>query len=173
MDKPLNLQDAILNIQRYLRALSFVDSRLPRVPVDGLFDSETRRAVEIYQRTRGLPETGIVDKSTWDTLFNEYLALEESSRRSPTPNFFPVSPEGYEATSGEENPFVFMIQLLLRELKIIYDTLPEIELNGIFDSATEEGIKIFQSASGLPPTGRVDLSTWNMLTRDFFNYSAF
>ena len=93
MDKPLNLQDAILNLQRYLRALSFVDSRLPRVPLDGLFDSETRRAVEIYQRTRDLPETGIVDKTTWDTLFNEYLALEKASQRSPTPNFFPEYPD--------------------------------------------------------------------------------
>lgn len=173
MDTPLNLQDAILNLQRYLRFLSFIDSRLPRVPVDGLFDSETRRAVEIYQRTRGLPETGIVDKATWDAIFDEFRLAREASERPPTPNFFPEYPENYEAASGEESPFVIMIQLLLRELKIIYDGLPEIEINGIFDSPTEEAIKIFQTASGLDATGRVDLPTWNRLTRDFFNYAAF
>ena len=173
MNTPLNLQEAILNLQRYLRALSFIDERLPRVPLDGLFDSETLRAVEIYQRTRGLPETGIVDKDTWDSIFTEYLLAQELSSRPPTPNFFPTYPEGYETAAGEESPFVIMIQLLLRELKIIYDAIPEIEINGVFDKATEDGIKAFQRASGLPVTGRVDLSSWNRLTRDFFNYASF
>lgn len=173
MDQPLNLQDAILNLQRYLRTISFIDSRITRPPLDGLFDTDTQKAVSDYQRTRGLPDTGIVDKATWDALFEEYLRITEAQDRSPTPNFFPQNPEKYEAALGEEHAFIFMIQLILRELSAIYDGFPNIELSGVFDAPTEEAIKIFQRASGLTDDGRVDLITWNRLTRDFFNYAAF
>ena len=73
MDTPLNLQDAILNLQRYLRAISFIDPRITRVPVDGLFDTDTQRAVEEYQSTRGLPVTGVVDKSTCICFFQGHI----------------------------------------------------------------------------------------------------
>ena len=90
MQQPLNLQDAILNLQRYLRTISFVDSRITRVPIDGLFDSDTQKAVSEYQRTRGLAETGIVDKNTWDRIFDEYKMITDAKDRTPTVNFFPT-----------------------------------------------------------------------------------
>lgn len=170
MDTPLNLQDAILNLQRYLRAISFVDSRITRVPIDGLFDSDTQKAVSEYQRTRGLAETGLVDKNTWDSIYNEYRIITQAQDRTPTVNFFPTTPENYEAALGEESTFVALAQLVLRELSVIYDDFPEIEINGIFDKATEEAVKIFQLASDLQPTGRIDLLTWNRMGRDFANY---
>lgn len=170
MDTPLNLQDAILNLQRYLRAISFIDERITRVPVDGLFDSDTQKAVSEYQRTRGLAETGIVDKTTWDTLFAEYRAITEARDRTPTVNFFPTVPEDYEAVLGEEHSFIAMVQLVLRELSVVYDGFPDIEISGVFDTATEEAVKQFQEISGLSPTGRIDLLTWNRMGRDLVNY---
>ena len=170
MDTPLNLQDAILNLQRYLRAISFTDDRITRVPVDGLFDSDTRQAVIDYQRTRGLDETGVVDKNTWDAIFEEYSAITEAADRTPTVNFFPTAPAGYEAALGEESAFITMVQLVLRELSVIYDDFPEIKINGAFDKPTEEAVKIYQLASGLSPSGRIDLLTWNRMGRDLENY---
>ena len=170
MDTPLNLQDAILNLQRYLRAISFIDSRITRVPIDGLFDSDTQKAVSEYQRTRGLAETGIVDKNTWDRIFDEYKMITQAQDRTPTVNFFPTYPESYEAVLGEKSSFITAVQLLLRELSVIYDDLPEISITGVFDTPTEESVKIFQLASGLEPTGRIDLLTWNRMGRDFENY---
>lgn len=170
MNTPLNLKDAILNLQRYLRAISFADSRITRVPIDGIYGSDTQKAVAEYQRTRGLPETGIVDKSTWDSIYDEYRILTRSADRAPSVNFFPTVPDDYEAARGERSTFITAIQLLLRELSVIYDDFPTIEISGVFDAPTEEAVKIFQLASGLPPTGRVDLVTWNRMGRDFENY---
>ena len=170
MDTPLNLQDAILNLQRYLRAISFVDSRITRVPLDGLFDTDTQKAVTEYQRTRGLAETGLVDKKTWDSIYDEYRIITQERDRTPTVNFFPTVPENYEAVLGEESTFIALVQLILRELSVIYDDFPEIEINGAFDRPTEEAVKIFQLASDLEPTGRIDLLTWNRMGRDFANY---
>ena len=173
MDQPLNLQEAIFNLQRYLRAISFFDSRITRPPVDGLFDRDTQRSVSDFQRIYGLDDTGIVDKQTWDAIFDEYMRLSEASDRSPTPNFFPSEPYNYEAKLGEEHAFVALIQIILIELSVIYDSFPDIKVTGTFDQATEDAIKIFQQASMLDVTGKVDLRTWNRLTRDFFNYAAF
>lgn len=37
--------------------------------LDGKFGGRTERAVRDYQRQRGLPATGVVDKQTWQMLF--------------------------------------------------------------------------------------------------------
>ena len=172
MDRPQNLQEAILNLQKYLRTISFIDERITRVPVDGLFASDTQKAVGEYQRTRGLAETGIVDKATWDTLFEEYLLITEENDRSQSVNFFPDTPENYEARLGEEHAFIALVQLILRELSVIYDDFPALEITGVFDEATEEAVKLFQLASRLEPTGRIDLMTYNRMSRDFANYAT-
>lgn len=173
MDSPLNLQDAIFNLQTYLRTISFEDDRITRVPIDGIFDSDTERAVADFQRTRGFEETGIVDKPTWDAIYAEFKDISEKNDRSPAVNFFPQAPSNYEATLGEEHAFIALVQLLLRELSSIYDGFEDIAVTGKFDMATQDAVKIFQQASGLPVTGRIDLRTWNRLSRDFINYSAF
>ena len=173
MDTPLNLQDAIFNLQTYLRSLSFYDGRITRVPVDGIFDSDTERAVADFQRTRGFEPTGIVDKATWDAIYKEYKELSELTDRASSPNFFPAQPPDYEARFGEEHAFISLVQLLLRELSSVYDGFDDVQITGKFDAATEEAIKIFQQASMLPVTGRVDLRTWNRLSRDFINNSPF
>ncbi len=171
MDTPLNLQDAIINLQTYLRALSFVDDRIERVPIDGIFDSETQKAVASFQRSRGIPETGIVNKQTWDAIYAEYAELISLTDRTQTINFFPTSPPRYEALLGEEHAFVSLIQFLLRELSVIYDEFASLEITGVFDEATEKAVKDFQRISLLPVTGRVDLRTYNRLSRDFANYT--
>ena len=173
MNTPLNLQDAIFNLQTYLRALSFEDGRITRVSIDGIFDSDTERAVSDFQRTRGLEETGIVDKSTWDAIYNEFNDLTQRTNRSPNVNFFPQSPKNYEAQLGEENAFISLVQLLLRELSVIYDGFEDVKITGVFDIATQDAVKIFQEASRLPITGRIDLRTWNALSRDFSNNAHF
>ena len=171
MDQPLNLQDAILNLQKYLRTISFIDSRIPRVPLDGLFDIQTQNAVSEYQRTRGLVQTGIVDKTTWDTLFNEYLLVTRAQESAKGVDLFPKEPNDYQAALGDEHIFITLVQILLRELSGLYDGFPEIKISGIFDEPTEQAVRIFQQASLLEPDGKIDRITWNRIVDDFANYS--
>ncbi len=172
MDTPLNLKEAIINLQTYLRALSYIEDEINRIPIDGIFDSETERAVASFQRVSGLPETGIVDKATWDAIYAAYSELIKNTDRSPNVNFFPSSPAGYEAAVGDEHVFISLVQFLLRELSVVFDTFPEIEISGVFDDATQEAVKEFQRISSLPVSGRVDIRTWNLLARDFANRTS-
>ena len=65
---------------------------------------------------------------------------------------------------------VYILQIMLSELGIIYDDFPEIEITGVFDATTEQAVKTFQRINRLPQTGEVEMKTWNALAR---NYNAY
>lgn len=165
----LNLQEAIFNLQKYLRAISFADPRVTRPPLDGIFDSATTESVRSFQESRGLNANGIVDKAVWDAIYAEYKALE-LVRELP---FFPSSPENYAARLGEESAFVSIIQILLRELSAVYDGFDDLQISGIFDEATENAVKELQRASGLEITGALDKNTYRRLLYDISSHVPF
>lgn len=171
MPAPNNLNDAIRNLQTYLREISFYDSSIPRVPIDGLYDTDTQEAVREFQRTRGLNVTGNVDKDTWDAIFDEYLTLKRENTRERQDSFFPDHADGYAARIGEKSSFVAIVQLMLRELSADFDEIGELEIDGIFGKATEDAVSAFQRASLLEVTGEVDLETYNRLSRAFIGIS--
>ena len=55
------------------------------------------------------------------------------------------------------------LQRYLRQLAYFDETLGEVPIDGIFDTATEEAVRAFQQSAGLPATGRVDFLTWEAL----------
>ena len=169
MQEPLNLQDAIFNLQKYLRAISFADPRVSRPPLDGIFDSATEDSVRSFQSSRGLNANGLVDKLTWDAIYEEYTALALAEELP----FFPSYPTGYAAKSGEKSAFISIVQIMLQELSTVYDAFENVEITGIFDSATEQAIKELQRASGLEATGLIDRNTYRRLLYDFSSHSAF
>ncbi len=173
MATPQNYRDAVANLQKYLRALSFSDDRIERVPVDGIFDTNTQKALRSFQRTRGLEETGIAYKETFDKLYEEYAELEAAAREGCAAIFFPKNSEYYEASAGEQHSFITLLQLLLQELSVVYEWEDEILVGGEYDDKTERAIRQFQEISRLPITGRVDKRTWRRLVEDFASYTPF
>ena len=169
MEEPLNLREATYNLQKYLRAISFYDSRVLRPPLDGIFEEATQNSVRSFQASRGLNANGIVDKASWDAIYKEYKALE---RYSPLP-FFPSYPPDYAVELNEESAFVTIVQILLRELSAVYDEFEEIQISGIYDEATEDAIKKLQRASMLEPTGKLDKNTYRRLLNDLSSHSSF
>ena len=94
-------------------------------------------------------------------------------REYPSPSFFPLSPYGYEAELGEKSAFVAIAQIMLRELRVIFDEIPDLIIDGIFGEATAEAVRAFQRASLLDVTGRIDLESYNRLARAFHSISAY
>lgn len=155
---------AIYNLQRYLRQLSRFDPAIPSVDEDGLFGEETRLSLEAFQRKYGLPISGTADAETWLRLFEAYLASVEERTRPEAVFVFPRSPADYSVGRGDENIYVAVIQLLLREIITLYGLDTELlPLDGVFGEATERAVRDFQRIQRLPEDGRVDRVTWNRL----------
>lgn len=168
----ISSKDAITNLQRYLRQLSYTEPDIPSPPIDGIFDSATQNSLIAFQKKYGLPQSGVGDRDTWNKLYEEYL--DSISRYSPPSDLsvFPRVPEGYAVSRGDEYFLVGIIQLLLNELKIIYDSFIPLIINGIFDEQTEANIIDFQKKNRLSPTGKVDKATWDSLVRAYALYAA-
>ncbi len=166
MTYPTN-DTAVRNLQRYLRRLSLEDNDILPVPIDGIFDTATEEALTEFQRMSSLPVTGRADRATWDALFAEYLRLSEEEDRVEAIDLFPKTPPNYVTTIGEESAFILLLQWLLSELFVIYDTLPDFSKNGRFDAATSDAVREFQRMQGIPETGLVDRNTWNRIAKEY------
>ena len=165
MTTPYETQ-AIFNLQRYLRQISRFDPDIPSVNEDGIFGEETRASLSAFQQKYGLPVTGTADAETWAMLFNEYLASVEARTRPDPVYLFPRYPADYSVGLGDENVYVAVIQLLLREAITLYGLDAELlPLNGVFDALTEQAVRDFQRVQRLPDDGRVDRVTWNRLAK--------
>ncbi|MBO5938479.1 MAG: peptidoglycan-binding protein [Clostridia bacterium] len=158
---------AVRNLQRYLRRLSFEENAILPVPIDGIFDTRTEEALMEFQRMYELPVTGRADRGTWDLLFAEYLRLSEEEDRIEAIDLFPKVPPNYVTTLGEESAFILLLQWLLSELLVIYDTLPEFARSGRFDQPTSDAVREFQRIQRIEETGLVDRNTWNRIAREY------
>ncbi len=170
MDQPITNRDAIRNLQRYLRRVSYEDNRIIPVPIDGVFDDRTEEALLAFQGKMNLPKTGRADEETWNLLFSEYDRLKKEQDLRVPIDFFPPSPENYESVPGERGAFITLLQFMLGELTLVYDAYSPPPLTGVFDEDTEEALLRFQAIHGLPPTGRLNRNTWNRLSEEYRNY---
>lgn len=157
-------KDAIKNIQRYLRQLSFHDDGINPVPIDGIWADQTRRALIQFQRSQGIPATGTVDNNTWAILKQKY---DESVALNSPPlklDLFPRNIYGleYEMTVGEIGFLVTAVQYLLGELSRLY-SFPECAPSGVYDEETASLVREFQKRNGIEATGKVGRETWDAM----------
>lgn len=167
MPKQFTEKEAITNLQRYLRELSFSDDDMPDIPVDGIFGSATEDGLRYFQRKNGLPVTGIADRNTWDALYAAYLASVDKYALPDPIILFPSYPIGFEIKTGDSSFIVSVIQYILQELSVVFDGFNDVKISGTYDIQTQKAIFDFQERSGLTSNGYVDKITWNELSRVF------
>lgn len=68
-------------LQYMLRVLSAYIPEFSTIRVDGIFGNETRNAVFAAQKWLGLPQTGVVDYTTWEEIYNQFIGIENTSLR--------------------------------------------------------------------------------------------
>lgn len=69
------------HLQYMLRVIGTYISAIPQIEVDGIFGPATRDAVLAAQRYFGLPQTGSVDLTTWDEIYDQFVGIENASFR--------------------------------------------------------------------------------------------
>ena len=166
-----NERDAIRNLQKYLRQLSYFDSDITPPPIDGIFELETERSVKDFQKKHGLTESGVADRETWDLIYTEYLNSVSENSLPEMLSVFPLMPKDYELKTSDSWFLVEILQYMLEELRYSYDNFENVKRSGVYDSETELAVKDFQRRNLLEETGRVNKATWNEISRQFNNNS--
>ena len=163
-----NEAQATLNLQRYLRQLSYHNSNITPPPIDGIFERDTERALREFQAMSGLPVTGRADRRTWEELYTMYRASIAENEPPRTVAILPFVAGEILLQKGNEGFTINVLQYMLRELGESLVELEEVEISGIFDEKTARAVRLFRAQNGLPEGETVDLVTWNTLV-DRFN----
>ena len=74
-------EEAIAEVQRYLRAISYRHASIPHIGVDGIYGEQTREAVRAFQVLFSLLETGVVNEETFSRLYREFLTVPRRGMR--------------------------------------------------------------------------------------------
>jgi N-acetylmuramoyl-L-alanine amidase len=125
-----------------LSALSFI----PALEHDDTYDGETVAYVEAFQRSRGLPLTGVVDATTWERLGEARWKLGQRLLYDTNPPL-----------RGDD---VAEVQVRLAQLG--FNTG---RIDGIFGSVTAVALAEFQRNCALEPSGTVTKETFQALQR--------
>lgn len=172
--EPLEFGDSdldVLRMQFYLNRIRVNFPAIPQIfPLDGYYGENTQAAVRTFQRTFNLPETGIIDQTTWYRINNIYGAVtklsELASEGMQLSQWIDISSEVY--LEGDVRPGVEIIQYGLSVLSIYYPTIPSVAITGIFDPQTRDAIIAFQKTMNLPTTGNITPETYNILYDNVF-----
>lgn len=158
--------------------LNRIRRNFPTIPPitnpDGSFGIETEAAVKEFQRTFDLPPDGVVGKSTWYKIKSIYngvkklseLTSEGVSLQDVTYLFPTVLKEG---ATGDP---VRIVQYYLDIIAYFNQTIPLIDMDGVFGPQTTDAVKSFQRFYGLTVDGIVGTQTWNKLSEIYNNLVA-
>ena len=70
---------SVRQLQYMLTMLSEFISQFPPMEVDGIFGPATRQGVLAAQRYFELEETGVVDPSTWDRIYDQFAGIQRTA----------------------------------------------------------------------------------------------
>ena len=143
-------------MQFWLSTLAQYESRIPSVTVDGVYGSGTAAAVRAFQRRYGLTVDGIVGRTTWTELYDQFRSIQSDNG---TPNAYP----GTALRQGSSGQNVRLVQFWLKIARTVYSSLNNITVDGIFGSSTAAAVRRFQTYFGLTSDGVVGRTTWNKL----------
>ena len=117
-----------------------------------------------FQRFAGLPETGVVDRETWDSIYGAYKGTVDylESVRQVEPVLTEPFP-GVTLRRGDTGPSVLVFKTYLNFISRYFFDIMSLAENGIFDTRTQNAVRQFQQIFALPVTGQVDRITWDRI----------
>ncbi len=168
---PIEIGDRGNNVRIVQVRLNRISDNYPAIPKisdpNGTFDLETQNAVRKFQEIFSLPQTGIVDKSTWykiNRYYNGVKGLSELASEGITLEEATV-PFATQLAEGSSGVDVRTLQYYLSIIAYFNSDLQPVPLDGNFSAATVDAVERFQAFYGLPVTGIVNSDTWNVIDR--------
>lgn len=162
---PGTAAEAVRTVQYYLSFLSFFFENIDFVPLTGIFDAETEKAVRAFQETYGLTADGIVGRQTWNKLtsvYNDIVSSLPADYQTVLGTVFP----GKMLVLGDSGDSVRIIQENLNNISEYDPAVPKVNVTGVYDDATLSAVAVLQAQIGREATGAVDPIIWSeIITR--------
>lgn len=160
--------DYIKTLQYYLDVVAYFYPQIPDITVDGYFGEKTKEAVMAFQNLQGLTVDGIVGRDTWRSLTNAYNTVLKTippEYQTETSLIYP----GYILSEGLENNDVKRLQTLLQSISAVNPSIPNVEINGVYDPTTAASVSALQEFFGIPVTRTVGAATWSLIANLYNN----
>lgn len=149
-------------LQYYLTFIAEFNNFIPTINPDGIYGPQTAETVRVFQSSVGLPQTGVVDETTWNAIYSSYItkynALPAEFRTGATAPY-----PGEILQRGDSGEAVSVIQRYLARISEAYPSIPRVEVTGVFDEATQDAVLAYEREFGLPERGFVNLTAWNSI----------
>ncbi len=156
----LDTKSAIREVQKFLYTVSTaVNPDVPRVAIDGIYGDETSQAVRIFQIIYGIPETGYVDRSTFDML---YFLYNEAVIDKSTGDYV-ITSAGFPIKLGSQGNDVIAIHLYITELEKKYQDIGSVGKGSYFTEDTKNAVINLQNLFNLSPTGEIDAGLYQRI----------
>lgn len=153
----------VLTLQYYLSYISAFIPSVQEPSVDGAFGDGTRNSVISFQKTYGLPQSGVVDRAVWDEIENVYYSLLKASPYVFSPGD-PLPFPGRVLRVGVEGDDVRALQEYLNFISKSYPQIPKIEVDGVYGPSTSAAVSAFIKEFDLPGNPeRVSAQDWNAI----------
>ena len=157
-------------LQYFLAIISEFNDMIPSVEVTGTFGPETKNSVLEFQKLNNLPQTGVVDDSTWDVLYNTFIGITNTVFSSGRTNTIEAAPYGGVVLKlGSVSESVKVLQQYLNVISNVYSEISPVAVTGIYNKATESSVLEFQKRFSLEETGEVDRNVWNAIANEYKN----
>ena len=137
----------VTHLQYMLSVVSQFNSAVQEPPVSGVFGDTTTQAVTTFQRAYGLPETGTVDRTTWDSIYSQFAGIETTVFGNEA--LFPFTRPPMAVTEAD----------LQEQLIAAAAAFPELDApkkTRKLDAQTKKSLAVFQRLTGSAPTGTPD-----------------
>jgi len=151
---------AVRSFQYYLAVIgAYYESVIP-ITIDGTFGPETAASVRSFQQTFGLPQTGIVDRQTWNDMYAAYAGILASEPETDCARLYP----NLVLREGVTSPHVRTLQQYLTFIAQFDDNIQPVSDTGYFGPLTKAAVQAFQREYGLTPNGVVGAVTWDAIS---------
>ena len=165
-----NVGDDVRSVQIRLNRISQNYPAIPKiVQTDGIFVEDTEAAVRAFQEIFNLTPDGVVGRATWfaiqaiyagvkrlNELDSEGIRLEEVTKQYPR-----------LLQLGSTGTGVRSLQYYLSFLASYYNTIPAVDVDGVFGQSTQAAVIDLQNTFGLVPDGIVGPATWEAMYRAY------
>jgi len=159
----------VLQLQFLLNAIAAYYDSVPFVIQDSVFDSLTKNGVVEFQKTFGLNPDGVVGPITWNKLYAVFRGIDENVSVPPVEQpstDLPPFP-GTLLRVGSSGPNVRIMQTYLNTIRVVYNEIPYLVVDGAFGPLTRNAVIAFQRRFLLVPDGIIGPLTWNEIVRQF------